>query len=67
MAVYNKIYTKEKREQVNKYNKNLMEDYLLELKSQKKSQGTIDQHSLWLQRYVVLGSQKGERRNNGKN
>ena len=44
MAVYNRIYTKEKWEQVNKYNKNLMEDYLLELKSQKKSQGTIDQY-----------------------
>ena len=44
MAVYNRIYTKEKWEQVNKYNKNLMEDYLLELKAQKKSQGTIDQY-----------------------
>ena len=44
MAVYNRIYTKEKWEQVNKYNKNLMEDYLMELKSQKKSQGTIDQY-----------------------
>ena len=44
VAVYNRIYTKEKWEQVNKYNKNLMEDYLMELKSQKKSQGTIDQY-----------------------
>lgn len=44
MAVYNRIYSKEKWDKVNKYNKNLMEDYLMELKSQKKSQGTIDQY-----------------------
>ena len=44
MAVYNRIYSKQKWEQVNKYNKELMEDFLLELKSQKKSQGTIDQY-----------------------
>lgn len=44
MAIYNRIYTKQKWEQVNKYNKRLMEDYLLELKAQKKSQGTIDQY-----------------------
>lgn len=44
MAVYNRIYSKNKWEQVNKYNKRLMDDYLLELKSQKKSQGTIDQY-----------------------
>lgn len=44
MAVYNRIYSKQKWEQVNKYNKNLMEDFLLELKAQKKSQGTIDQY-----------------------
>lgn len=44
MAVYNRIYSKKKWDEVNKYNKNLMEDYLLELKSQKKSQGTIDQY-----------------------
>ena len=44
MAVYNRIYSKQKWDEVNKYNKNLMEDYLMELKSQKKSQGTIDQY-----------------------
>ena len=44
MTVYNRIYTPEKWEQVNKYNKDLMEDYLTELKSQKKKQGTIDQY-----------------------
>ena len=44
MAVYNRIYTKQKWDTVNKYNKNLMEDYLLEMKSQKKKQGTINQY-----------------------
>lgn len=42
--VYNRIYTKEKWEQVNNYNKELMEDFLIELKSQKKKKGTIDQY-----------------------
>ena len=44
MAIYNRIYSKQKWEQVNKYNKELMEDFLLELKAQKKSQGTISQY-----------------------
>lgn len=42
--VYNRIFTEKKWEEVNKYNKNLMEDFLLELKSQKKKKGTIDQY-----------------------
>lgn len=44
MAVYNRIYTNKKWEQVNKYNKDLMEDFLLELTSQKKSEKTIAQY-----------------------
>lgn len=44
MAVYNRIYSKEKWDKVSKYNKNLMEDFLMELKSQKKSEGTIKQY-----------------------
>lgn len=44
MAVYNRFYTKQKWEQVNKYNKELMNDFLLELKSQKKSEGTRKQY-----------------------
>lgn len=44
MAIYNRIYSKEKWDLVCKYNKNLMDDFLLELKSQKKSQGTINQY-----------------------
>lgn len=44
MAVYNRIYSKQKWEKVNRYNKELMEDFLLELKAQKKSQGTINQY-----------------------
>ena len=42
--VYNRIYTKEKWEQVNKYNKDLMNDFLLEFKSQKKKESTIKQY-----------------------
>lgn len=42
--VYNRIFTEKKWQEVNKYNKNLMEDFLLELKSQKKKKGTIDQY-----------------------
>lgn len=44
MAIYNKIYTPEKWEKVNKYNKDLMEDFLVELRSQKKKEGTINQY-----------------------
>ena len=44
MGVYNRIYTKEKWEKVNKYNKNLLEDFLLELTAKKKSKGTISQY-----------------------
>lgn len=43
-SVYNRIYTKEKWENVNKYNKSLMNDFLLELKSQKKKESTIKQY-----------------------
>ena len=44
MAVYNRIFDKDKWEKVEKYNKELMNDFLLELKSQKKSEGTINQY-----------------------
>ena len=40
MAVYNRFYTKERWEKVNKYNKELMNDFLLEIKAQKKSKET---------------------------
>lgn len=42
--IYNKIYTPEKWEAVNKYNKDLMSDYLTELRAQKKKDGTIKQY-----------------------
>ena len=42
---YNKIYTKDKWEQVNPINKEILNDYVLELKSRKKSPGTISQYS----------------------
>lgn len=42
--VYNKFYTPEKWEQVNKYNKRLMDDFLLEIKSKGLKQSTQDQY-----------------------
>lgn len=42
--VYNRIYNKEEWDLVNKDNKDLMEDFLIELKARKKKQSTIDQY-----------------------
>ena len=42
--IYNRIYTKEKFEAVNKYNKQLLDDYILEIKAQGKSEGSIKQY-----------------------
>lgn len=44
MTVYNRIYTQKKWKEVNTYNKDIMEDFLLELQSQKKKEGTIKQY-----------------------
>lgn len=38
-GVYNRIFTEEKWQQVNKENKAILEDFLTEYKQQKKSQG----------------------------
>ena len=43
-GVYNRIFTPEKWEKVNKENKMLLEDFLTEYKQQKKSKGTIDSY-----------------------
>ena len=42
--VYNKFYDATKWENVPKFNKELIEDFILELKAQGKSQGTISQY-----------------------
>lgn len=42
--VYNKFFDKSKWKRVNKYNKNALEDFILELKAEKKSEGTIYQY-----------------------
>ena len=42
--VYNKIYTPQLWEEVNKENKVIMNDYLEEYKQRKKAKGTIDQY-----------------------
>ena len=39
--VYNKIYTPEKWEKVNPENKHIIDDFILEYKARKKSEGTI--------------------------
>ena len=44
MAVYNRIYTKEKWEQVNKYNKDLLNDYMLQIKAEGKSESSRKQY-----------------------
>lgn len=42
--VYNRYFDEEKWEKVNKYNKKMLNDFLLELKSKRKSEGTIKQY-----------------------
>lgn len=44
MAVYNRVFTKEKWEKVNKFNKILLKDYMKQIKSEGKSKGTQDQY-----------------------
>lgn len=51
--VYNKVYTDEKWQIVNKENKNIMEDYLEELKSKKYKQSTIVQYTYDL-KYIFI-------------
>ncbi len=43
-GTYNKIYTQEKWDNVNKENKNILDDFITEYKQQKKAQGTINQY-----------------------
>ena len=43
-GVYNAVYTPEKWEQVNPVNKDIVEDYLTELKQQKKAESTLSQY-----------------------
>ena len=42
--IYNRIYNDDDWENVNKDNKNIMEDFLLEIKSQKKKETTLKQY-----------------------
>jgi integrase/recombinase XerD len=51
--VYNRFYTDEKWERVNKENKDIMEDYLEELKSKKYKQSTIVQYTYDL-KYIFI-------------
>lgn len=51
--VYNQFFTEEKWLKVNKYNKDAMEDFLLELKAQKKSDKTIYQYKSDLRIFFI--------------
>lgn len=51
--VYNRLYTPELWEQVNKENKTLLEDFLIEKKSQKKKKSTIEQYE-YDGKYVLI-------------
>lgn len=42
--VYNRIFSKEKWDKVNKFNKQLVDDYILQIKSDGKSEGSIKQY-----------------------
>lgn len=44
MAVYNRVYTKEKWEKVNKYNKDLLNDYMMQIRAEGKSAGSQKQY-----------------------
>ena len=43
-GTYNKVFTEEKWSQVNKKNKEIVDDFIMEYKQQKKSEGTIKQY-----------------------
>ena len=42
--VYNRIFTKEKWDKVNTYNKQLLDDYILNIRSEVKAEGSIKQY-----------------------
>ena len=44
MAIYNRIYTKSKWENVNIYNKNLINDYILQIKAEGKTPDSVKQY-----------------------
>ena len=44
MTVYNRVYTQEKWDRVNKYNKNLLQDYINQAKAEGKSEATLKQY-----------------------
>ena len=52
-TVYNRLYTPELWEQVNSENKELLNDFLIELKAQKKKESTITQY-YYDGRYILI-------------
>ncbi len=51
--VYNKIFTPEKWEKVNQKNKDIIADYILELKARKKACGTVKQYEYDLKQFAI--------------
>ena len=58
--VYNRIFDPEKYKKVNKESKNMIEDYIMELRSQKKSNGTISQYNNDLRIFAIYCLDKCE-------
>lgn len=53
MPIYNRIYNEEDWSKVNKENKNIMEDFLIEYKQQKKKPSTLEQYKYDLQIIMI--------------
>lgn len=51
--IYNRIYTPELYEQVSKENKDIIEDFIREMKSRKKSEGTLKQYKNDLRCFAI--------------
>lgn len=51
--VYNKIFSPEKWEKVNQKNKDIIDDYITELRARKKSVGTIKQYNSDLRQFAI--------------
>lgn len=62
-GVYNRVYTKEKWEKVNPENKEIMDDFLTELRQQKKSKNTIEAYRYDLQLILIKIMEDFDNRN----
>lgn len=56
--VYNRVYTKQKWDKVNSENKMIMEDYLMEIRQQKKKESTMTQYRNDLRMVLIIVMEK---------